>query len=396
MKMKFRVYNEDQQPISNWSGGKTKELAIFPEGSAYLDRDFIWRLSTASSDREESSFSRLEGFDRILMVLEGDVVLAHGQDRSVHLGQMEQDTFDGGIKTRCFGQLTKDYNLIMARGCEGSLNVMELTQDAKAIDDLGDNTSAGPKYRSFGIYCMDGYAVVSAGDKTEMIKPDSQAVIDIGPGEEIVPTVMGEGSCIIAEVAFGADAEGAYATADMAVEEGVAGTQSVTGASEAVSGGSFASEYGTCLRLFARSNRWSKMLRRQGSDKVYYDKALSKALEKIERRYITPIVWLLGCMACFLPAFTSAKLGLCAGLACGFTVIHLIVIAPFIYWKMLPKPVSSHIKSTDELNAFEKMHHEEDIARDPHFDRLMSKYSSDDENYFTDENSPLYRLVKKK
>lgn len=385
MKMKFRVYNEDQQPVSNWSGGKTKELAIFPEGSAYLDRDFIWRLSTASSDREESSFSRLEGFDRILLVLEGDVVLAHGQDRSVHLGQMEQDAFDGGIKTKCFGQLTKDYNLIMARGCEGSLKVMELTQDAKAIDDLADNASADPKHRSFGIYCVEGYAVVSAGDKTEMIKPDSQAVIEIGPGEEIVPTVMGEGRCIIARVAF--------ETGEAAIDMHEAGN--VASVSEA-KGSSFVSEYGTCLRLFARSNRWSKMLRRQGSDKVYYDKALSKALENIERKYVTSIVWLLGCMACFLPAFTSAKLGLCAGLACGFTAIHLLVIAPFIYWKLLPKPINSHIKSTDELNAFEKMHYEEDIARDPHFDRLMSKYSSDDENYFTDENSPLYRLVKKK
>ncbi|MBQ6370311.1 MAG: HutD family protein, partial [Firmicutes bacterium] len=80
--MNFRVIKKEQQKESNWSGGKTYELAIFPEDAKYLDRDFIWRLSTANSDREESSFTKLPDYDRILMVLEGDVVLAHGDVRS--------------------------------------------------------------------------------------------------------------------------------------------------------------------------------------------------------------------------------------------------------------------------------------------------------------------------
>lgn len=387
--MKYRIYTEDRQPESNWSGGKTKELAIFPEGSSYLDRDFIWRLSTATSDREESSFSRLEGYDRILMVLEGDVVLAHGQERSAHLGQMEQDHFDGGIKTKCFGKLEKDYNLIMAKGCEGSLEAVEITGDAKAIDGFvgtagSQDAGAGGSsefYRSYGIFCIDGYAVVSIGEKSEMIQPGTQAVIDLLPGEDDIPKVMGEGRCVLALVAFG--------TGDGA-------TEGASGASADGAGASFGSEYGLCLRLFARSNRWSKMLRRQGADKVYYDKALSRALEKIERRYITFFVWLAGCLLCLMPPLLMGNVGLGALLACGFTVIHILFIAPFIYWKMLPGPIGEHIKSTDELNAFEKMQHEEDIARDPHFEKLMNKYNSDDENYFTDESSPLYRLLRKK
>ena len=215
--MKVRIYTEENQPVSNWSGGKTRELAIYPPDSSYMDRDFIWRLSTASSDREESSFSKLEGFDRILMVLEGDVVLAHGQQRSAHLGEMEQDTFDGGIKTRCFGKLIRDYNLIMAKGCKGSIEVMEAAEEAKPI--AFDMDTKG--YRSYGLFCLDGYAVVTIGEKTEMIRPDTQLVIDLDPGEDMIPSVMGQGRCILAKIAFEAgDADFAGEDPDVRSGEG--------------------------------------------------------------------------------------------------------------------------------------------------------------------------------
>ena len=101
--MDFRVIKQDQRLESNWSGGKTWELAIYPEGAKYLDRDFLWRLSTADSNRDESSFTKLPDYDRILMVLEGDVVLAHADQRSVHLQALQSDAFDGAVKTRCYG-----------------------------------------------------------------------------------------------------------------------------------------------------------------------------------------------------------------------------------------------------------------------------------------------------
>ena len=55
--MKKHIYTEDNYKLSRWSGGNTRELAIYPEGAEYLDRDFLWRLSSADSDKEESSFT---------------------------------------------------------------------------------------------------------------------------------------------------------------------------------------------------------------------------------------------------------------------------------------------------------------------------------------------------
>ena len=83
--MNINILKSDKFTLSKWSGGNTRELAIYPEDAKYLERDFIWRLSSADSDMEESSFTKLPDYDRILMVLDGEVVLAHGEERTIEL-----------------------------------------------------------------------------------------------------------------------------------------------------------------------------------------------------------------------------------------------------------------------------------------------------------------------
>ena len=41
--------------VSTWSGGKTIQIAISPEGAAYADRDFLWRVSSATVELDESA-----------------------------------------------------------------------------------------------------------------------------------------------------------------------------------------------------------------------------------------------------------------------------------------------------------------------------------------------------
>ena len=113
--MEYKLYRESDFRVSNWTGGKTKQLAIFPESASYLERNFLWRLSTATCEKEESLFSRLPDFDRVLMVLEGSVVLAHQDVRVARLQELEQDRFDGAYTTKSFGRIT-DYNLMVAKG----------------------------------------------------------------------------------------------------------------------------------------------------------------------------------------------------------------------------------------------------------------------------------------
>ena len=57
--------------ISQWSGGTTTQLAIAPEGAVYADRDFLWRISSATVDLEESDFTALPDYVRLISVLDG-------------------------------------------------------------------------------------------------------------------------------------------------------------------------------------------------------------------------------------------------------------------------------------------------------------------------------------
>lgn len=406
----MKVYRQKDFLESNWSGGKTLELAIFPEDAKYLDRDFLWRLSTANSDREESSFTKLPDYDRILMVLEGDVVLAHGDVRTAHLAALEQDSFDGAIKTKCFGKLLRDYNLIYRKGCKGRMDLVNLRSKAAPLPMSSEAMDAAVSY---GIFCLDGYAVVSCGEESEMVKPGEQAVVNFPGGVTADILLMGEGKSIVTEVIMGkaetagagcgADGADAFDTARSGAAENAAGegpsadsaaSGSAAGAGPAASEGG--SDYLTSLRLFFGRNRWAMILRREGRSQVYYDRAMSQALRKLERWYITELSWVLGVILCFVPMAAGLGGGTCLCIAIAFTIVHLLGIVPLIYMSRLPRPFAAHMKRVSELNAAERAFHEEEISEDPHFEKLMSRYKQDDENYFADESSPLYRLVKKK
>ena len=68
--MSMKIYPASTQKTAKWSGGLTTELFIYPEGSAYSERNFDFRLSTATVEIETSVFTPLPHVQRTLMVLE--------------------------------------------------------------------------------------------------------------------------------------------------------------------------------------------------------------------------------------------------------------------------------------------------------------------------------------
>ncbi|MBE5971979.1 MAG: HutD family protein [Lachnoclostridium sp.] len=103
---------------SSWSGGTTTELGIGPEGSRYADRDFLWRISSATVDLEESTFTVLPDYDRIIMTLEGEIDLCHNDGEWIHLKAFETHSFDGGDDTVSRGKVV-DFNLMTRKGAAG-------------------------------------------------------------------------------------------------------------------------------------------------------------------------------------------------------------------------------------------------------------------------------------
>ena len=62
---------------TKWSGGLTTQLGIAPEGAVYADRDFLWRLSSATVEDAESDFTALPDYERLISTLEGTIELNH-------------------------------------------------------------------------------------------------------------------------------------------------------------------------------------------------------------------------------------------------------------------------------------------------------------------------------
>ena len=119
--------------VSDWSGGKTKQLYLSPPTGHYGKRDFDYRLSTATVELAESQFSDLSGFHRILMSLDHTLHLhnASRQEETV-LAPFTPYVFEGSDSITSRGTCT-DFNLIYSDHYQGQMiavsNEQELSRD---------------------------------------------------------------------------------------------------------------------------------------------------------------------------------------------------------------------------------------------------------------------------
>lgn len=125
--MKCSLITPENWTVTLWSGGSTSQLAIAPEGAVYANRDFLWRISSAVVELEESDFTPLPDYNRWIAVLEGSIHLSHEGRSSVTLEPGVAHFFDGGIATHCRGRC-RDFNLMLRKGaCTGTMEHLELT-----------------------------------------------------------------------------------------------------------------------------------------------------------------------------------------------------------------------------------------------------------------------------
>ncbi|MDM8534199.1 HutD family protein [Clostridiaceae bacterium HSG29] len=135
----------------NWSGGKTRELYIFPENKLYENRDFDFRISSATVEVEESVFTSLPNYNRILMILEGELFIEHTNHHSINLKQFEIDEFSGEWETRSKGKVT-DFNLMMTSNLKGNVKVITINgkySETKKINEV------------FVFYCYEGRCLIN-------------------------------------------------------------------------------------------------------------------------------------------------------------------------------------------------------------------------------------------
>lgn len=106
---------------TKWSGGLTTQLGIAPASAVYADRDFLWRLSSATVEDAESDFTALPDYERLISTLEGTIELNHNGGEKLTLNPYEVHRFDGGDDTHSWGRC-RDFNLMLRKGkCEGKM-----------------------------------------------------------------------------------------------------------------------------------------------------------------------------------------------------------------------------------------------------------------------------------
>ncbi|PVX50854.1 HutD protein [Balneicella halophila] len=110
---------------SEWAGGSTTELFIYPPNSDYLDRNFLFRLSSATVETDKSVFSDLSGYKRYIAPLEGRLNISHDEKNFKSLAINELYTFDGAIKTVSTGKC-RDFNFMLKDGHKGFANYTNL------------------------------------------------------------------------------------------------------------------------------------------------------------------------------------------------------------------------------------------------------------------------------
>jgi uncharacterized protein len=126
--MSIRIKRSEGFHSTLWSGGTSTELFIFPPKSNYALRNFQFRLSTATIESEESTFTHLPGIFRKLMILEGQIEIFHQNQYSRILHRFDLEEFPGDWITTSKGKCT-DFNLMLRGNVKASIKPLSMIEN---------------------------------------------------------------------------------------------------------------------------------------------------------------------------------------------------------------------------------------------------------------------------
>ncbi|MBE7003525.1 MAG: HutD family protein [Ruminococcaceae bacterium] len=160
---------------TQWSGGSTTQLAIAPAGAVYAERDFLWRVSSATVELDESDFTALPDYRRFISTVRGDMTLRHngGAELTLHPGNVHE--FDGADDTHSRGRCT-DFNLMLRKGrAEGTMQSLRVGADGAAL--VCPETAL--------LYCASGSCTVRCGGKELRVAAGESALAEHAAGETL-------------------------------------------------------------------------------------------------------------------------------------------------------------------------------------------------------------------
>ncbi len=157
--MNITKITQDKFKTQKWSGGQTDEIFIFPEGASYKEMSFNARISSATVELEESTFTKLPDIQRFICPLDNDLKLLSDGKIISELKPFEIFEFSGDTMITSIGKC-RDFNLMIKGNCKGSMHIWNTEQDpAIRIKLLPDSIFWIFSYNSSGVIsisCNDG------------------------------------------------------------------------------------------------------------------------------------------------------------------------------------------------------------------------------------------------
>ena len=163
--MIITVIPKSLQTETEWSGGTTCQLFIYPENSSYDERNFLCRISSAKVEVMESTFTKLDTVKRAIMILDGEIKLTHESRYTKVLRKFDTDIFDGNWDTTAYGRCT-DFNLMTRENFSGTLQSIVLKYNqttAKKVDT---------KIKLIGYYLLHGAVELSVQNQKYVLHPN--------------------------------------------------------------------------------------------------------------------------------------------------------------------------------------------------------------------------------
>lgn len=159
----MKIITKDQISTTNWSGGTTSQLYIYPEKASYGDGDFLFRISSARVEVDKSTFTALPGVNRELMILDGTLELEHQGKYKKTLKTFGQDHFPGEWHTTSRGKVT-DFNLMTKAPTTGSLTHFSCKRDLPVPINSVEGTSF------VALYLFSGSMVIMANNALQELR----------------------------------------------------------------------------------------------------------------------------------------------------------------------------------------------------------------------------------
>ena len=193
---------ENDYTVSRWSGGTTTQAAIMPPDAVYGDRDFLWRVSSASVETETSDFTALPDYWRWITPLSGSMTLFHDGGDGVRLAPYEVHRFDGGAATRSQGRCT-DFNLMLRKGqAHGRMYARRLSAgSACSVVFSGGLDRRSPD--TVLLFCGAGGASVAAGDERVSLGAMEAVMVENAAGPRVEVKAAADSRFVIAEIESG-------------------------------------------------------------------------------------------------------------------------------------------------------------------------------------------------